>query len=54
MGYVCGSIVINKIIIKYRHPMPCCDEMLDQLHVLYVFYKLGSGRERLVPQSRGT
>jgi len=31
------SKVINKIVIKYRYPIPKLEDMLDELHRLKVF-----------------
>ena len=26
--------------LKYRHPISCLDDMLDELHGVYVFFKI--------------
>ena len=31
---------INNVTVKYRHPIPCLDYMLDELHGAYVFSKI--------------
>ena len=31
---------INNIIVKYRHPIPHLDNMLDELHGACVFFKI--------------
>ena len=32
--------VVNNIIVKYRHPIPRLDDMLDELHGVCVFFKI--------------
>jgi len=34
------SQAMNKITIKYRHPIPCLEEMLDELHGSFMFSKV--------------
>ena len=31
---------VNNIIVKYRHPIPRLDDMLDELHGACVFFKI--------------
>ena len=31
---------VNNIIVKYRHPIPRLDDMLDELHGVCVFFKI--------------
>ena len=30
----------NKISVKYRHPIPCLDDILDELHSVCIFFKI--------------
>lgn len=32
--------VVNNIIVKYRHPIPCLDDLLDELHSTCYFSKV--------------
>ena len=31
---------VNNITVKYHHPIPCLDDMLDELHGAFVFSKI--------------
>jgi hypothetical protein len=31
---------VNNIMVKYRHPIPRLDDMLDELHVSCIFSKI--------------
>ena len=31
---------VNNITVKYHHPIPCLDDMLDELHGACVFSKI--------------
>jgi hypothetical protein len=39
--------VVNNIIVKYQHPIPRFDDMLDELHGSCIFSKIKVGTIRL-------